>query len=92
MLSTWTRFVCVVCAPLHLGVVQSRGKRGGVQVEHIRLTLVLKSTWFVNQLKVHPFSKFWFQIANLHPLHRGCPPLAHLHHQPEVAGGVRGKA
>ena len=38
-----------------------------MQVEHIRLTLVLKALGF-NSLKVHPLSKFWFSdvVVNLH--------------------------
>ena len=39
-----------------------------MQVEHIRLISPgLKAHLVVNRLIVHPLSKLWFQIVNLHP-------------------------
>ena len=58
-----------------------RRRRGkAVQVEHIRLTLVFESTWFVNQFEsTFPLSKLWFQICQPAPLQRGVGEVEGTH-------------
>ena len=60
-----------------------------VQVEHIRLTLGWKRS-VVNQLKVHPLSKLWFQMGQPAPLHPGLARARRRHHGCGQAG-VPGK-
>ena len=52
------------------GSAAARGE--AVQVEHIRLTQGVESTWVVNQLKVHPLSKVMVSdVVNLcHPYNK----------------------